>query len=92
MIASKKTGKSISSFVLKSVPHNLFKEYEWYSREEVNDKLEDLNPLYTMSNQTFLYWMKKLYAGTFKKHSNTTLYQGAHLNPVIDVLIAFKKG
>ena len=93
MITDKrKTGKSIFSFTAKSTPHNLFKEYEWYSRKEINDILGDLNPLYPMSNQTFLYWIKKLYVGTFKKHSNTTLYQGLYLNVVIDTLIAFKKG
>ena len=87
----KKTGCSINQAIELAVPHYLCKPDEWYSRVDVMYKLEEINPLYLVSNQTFFKWIRDFYKGTLKKHGRTTCYQGKHLNPILDAIIAFKE-
>lgn len=86
----KKPGRSIQNATTRTQPYHLCKDNEWYSREDIITKLYDLNPLYILSKQTFFYWIRQLYKGSFKKIGLITLYQGKYINPVIDTLIAFK--
>lgn len=90
-ITKKKTGSSISKSLDKQTAHNLCNPEEWYTRVDIMHKLEDINPLYLMSDQTFFKWIRDFYKGTFKKQGLTTYYQGIHLNPVLDAIIAFKE-
>ena len=91
MTTSKKTGLSIKRFIDRQIAHNLCNPEEWYSRVDIMHKLEDINPLYLVSDQTFFKWIRDFYKGSFKKQGLITLYQGIHLNPVLDAIIAFKE-
>lgn len=86
----KKTGRSIERAIAIAIPYHLCKPDEWYTRKEVMDKLEEINPLYLISVQSFSYWIRYIYKGSFKKQGSTTLYQGQYINPVLDALISFK--
>lgn len=87
----KKTGRSMKEAINKATSHNLCKSEEWYSRKEIMDKLEEINSCYLISDQTFFYWVRQLYTGTLKKQGLITYYEGKHINPVLDTLIAFKE-
>lgn len=87
----KKTGRSIERALELAVPHYICKPEEWYNRKDIMDKLEEINPLYLVSDQTFFCWIRKYYSGTFKKQGLITFYQGLYLNPVLDNLMAFKE-
>lgn len=89
-ILKKKTGRSIEKAIALAIPYHLCIEDEWYSKTDIMDKLEKVNPYYVISDQMFYYWLRKLYIGTFKKEGTTTLYHGVFINVVLDTLIAFK--
>lgn len=89
-IPKKKTGRSIAKAIDIATPYHLCINDEWYSKTDIMDKLEEINPYYVISDQVFYYWLRKLYIGTFKKAGTTTLYQGVFINVVLDTLIAFK--
>ena len=91
LTTKKKSGCSIDRIIESSIPHSLCKPEEWYNKEEIMNKLEELNPLYLVSDQTFYGWIRKYYKGTFKKQGLVTLYQGLYINPVIDGIISFKE-
>jgi len=88
----KQTGKSILRAQEKSTSHYICKENSWYSKTEIMEKLNVINPLYTLSDQSFYYWIRLLYKGTFKQEGLTKFYQGKYLNPVLDTYISFKQG
>lgn len=87
----KKTSISINKAVERAVPHYLCKPEEWYNRKDIMNKLEEINPFYLVSDQTFYGWIRGYYKGTFKKQGLITFYQGLYLNPVLDAIIAFKE-
>lgn len=89
-ILKKKTGRSIAKAIALTISYHLCNNDEWYSKTDIMDKLEEVNPYYVISDQVFYYWLRKLYMGTFKKKGTTTLYQGVFINVVLDILIAFK--
>lgn len=89
-IIKKKTGRSIERAIALATPYRLCNNDEWYSKTDIMDKLEEVNPYYVISDQVFYYWVRKLYIGTLKKVGTITLYQGVFINVVLDTLIAFK--
>jgi len=88
----KQTGKSILRAQEKSTPHCICRDGHWYSKAETMEKLKLINPFYILSDQSFYYWIRLLYKGTFKQEGLTKFYQGKYLNPVLDTYISFKQG
>ena len=52
-----KTSISINKAVERAVPHYLCKPEEWYNRKDIMNKLEEINPFYLVSDQTFYGWI-----------------------------------